>query len=67
MSAKKIHKYHIVAKIMGASGIQFAERLMRASCRENAILRARRELVAAGHHLLSVDATLVRPRKAKKS
>jgi hypothetical protein len=67
MSAKRIHQYHIVAKIMMASGIGFVEKLMRASCRENAILRARRDLVRDGYHLFSVDAYLVRPKKAKKS
>jgi len=64
MSARKIHHYHVVVRLMLASGIGHAERIVRASSRANAIARARRDL--SDHHILGVEATLVREKRKAK-
>jgi hypothetical protein len=65
MSAKKIHRYHVVVTVMAASGIQYLEKIAKASSRERAIANARREL-SKTHHILGVRADLIREKRKAK-
>jgi hypothetical protein len=66
MSTRKIHRYHVVVTVMLATGIGYAERVVRASSRINAIARARRDL-SVSHHILGIRAELVRERRKAKA